>query len=188
VFARLICQFVGANREMLLALSLTCRQTNQTRDRSVIFTTGWGGARDGSFPNPFQGLVMPKSPNPTDVHVGLRVRMRRLMLDLSQTDLARALGVTFQQVQKYEKGANRISASRLQVMSHFLKVPIHYFFEGLAVQPKSSKDEGHHHDFVSEFFTSSDGVSLSRAFMRIRKASLRRSIVDLVETMAGMSD
>jgi len=129
---------------------------------------------------------MPKSPNPTDVHVGLRVRMRRLMLDLSQTDLAQALGVTFQQVQKYEKGTNRISASRLQVMSHVLKVPIPYFVEGLAEQSKSSKGEAH--DFVSEFFTSSDGVSLSRAFMRIRKASLRRSIVDLVEAMAGVSD
>ena len=131
---------------------------------------------------------MTKSPNPTDVHVGLRVRMRRLMLDLSQTDLARALGVTFQQVQKYEKGTNRISASRLQLMSQVLKVPIPYFFEGLPSPSKSSKDDSHAPDFVSDFFTSSDGVSLSRAFMRIRKPTLRRSIVDLVEAMAGMRE
>ena len=70
-------------------------------------------------------------PDPTDTHVGARVRMRRLMLDISQTDLAAAVGVTFQQVQKYEKGKNRISASRLQQISSVLQVPISFFFEGL---------------------------------------------------------
>ena len=74
---------------------------------------------------------MQKSPNPVDIHVGNRVRMRRLMLDLSQTQLADALGITFQQVQKYEKGVNRISASRLQHISHILQAPIPFFFEGL---------------------------------------------------------
>ena len=72
-----------------------------------------------------------KSPNPTDKYVGSRVRMRRLMLHMSQTDLADQLGVTFQQVQKYEKGSNRISASRLQAMCHILQVPVPYFFEAL---------------------------------------------------------
>jgi transcriptional regulator with XRE-family HTH domain len=80
-----------------------------------------------------------KSPNPVDIYVGNRVRLRRLMLDLSQTRLANALGVTFQQVQKYEKGVNRISASRLQHISHILQVPIIFFFEGLPTVTKGSK-------------------------------------------------
>jgi transcriptional regulator with XRE-family HTH domain len=74
--------------------------------------------------------VAKKLPNPTDKYVGARVRMRRLMLDMSQTTLADALGLTFQQVQKYEKGTNRIGASRLQHISQFLQVPISFFFEG----------------------------------------------------------
>src|ERR1700726_1701293 len=74
---------------------------------------------------------MPRSAiNPTDKHVGSRVRMRRLMLDMSQSDLANALGLTFQQVQKYEKGSNRVSASRLQHLSQILQVPVPFFFEG----------------------------------------------------------
>lgn len=86
---------------------------------------------------------MRKSPEPTDKHVGTRVRMRRLMLDLSQTALADALGLTFQQVQKYEKGKNRISASRLQRISDVLQVPIPFFFEGLPVPSnKPAKKDG----------------------------------------------
>jgi transcriptional regulator with XRE-family HTH domain len=69
------------------------------------------------------------APNPIDKHVGSRLRMRRLMLDMSQTDIADALGLTFQQVQKYEKGSNRISASRLQQLSQILQVPVPFFFE-----------------------------------------------------------
>jgi transcriptional regulator with XRE-family HTH domain len=68
--------------------------------------------------------------NPTDKHVGSRLRMRRLMLDMSQTDIANALGLTFQQVQKYEKGSNRVCASRLQHLSQILQVPVTFFFEG----------------------------------------------------------
>ena len=77
---------------------------------------------------------MPRSAiNPIDKHVGSRLRMRRLMLDMSQTDIANALGLTFQQVQKYEKGTNRISASRLQHLSQILQVPVPFFFEGAPV-------------------------------------------------------
>ncbi len=75
---------------------------------------------------------MSKSPDPTDKQVGTRVRMRRLMLGLSQTKLADALGITFQQVQKYEKGVNRISASKLQQISDFLEIPVPFFFENLS--------------------------------------------------------
>jgi transcriptional regulator with XRE-family HTH domain len=71
-----------------------------------------------------------KAPNPTDHHVGSRVRMRRMMLGMSQEKLGGALGLTFQQVQKYEKGTNRIGASRLQQISHILQVPVEFFFEG----------------------------------------------------------
>src|SRR6202171_5751546 len=87
---------------------------------------------------------MPRSAiNPIDKHVGSRVRMRRLMLDMSQTDIANALGLTFQQVQKYEKGSNRISASRLQHISQILQVPVPFFFEGApaatAIRPSAGE-------------------------------------------------
>lgn len=129
---------------------------------------------------------MQKSPNPVDKHVGSRVRMRRLMLDLSQTRLADALGVTFQQVQKYEKGVNRISASRLQHMSHILQVPIPFFFEGLPSTAKGSKKAPDlaFPVYISNFLATSGGLSLTKAFMQIKQSALRRSIVHLVEGLA----
>jgi transcriptional regulator with XRE-family HTH domain len=120
--------------------------------------------------------------NLTDKHVGSRVRMRRLMLHVSQERLADALGITFQQVQKYEKGTNRISASRLQQISEFLKVPVLFFFEGA---PNSdAKGSVEHPDYVRAFFATSDGLALASAFMQIRKAKLRHTIVDMVEQLA----
>ena len=128
---------------------------------------------------------MPENgPEPADVHVGKRVRMRRMMLGRSQTQLGEALGVTFQQVQKYEKGTNRISASRLQQISEAFQVPVEFFFEGLpdgaggpcAAPPPS---------YVSDFLATTDGLNLTKAFMRIPGAQLRRSIVNLVESIAG---
>jgi transcriptional regulator with XRE-family HTH domain len=126
-----------------------------------------------------------KSPNPVDMYVGNRVRMRRLMLDLSQTRLANALGVTFQQVQKYEKGVNRISAGRLQHISRILQVPIHFFFEGLPTVTKGSKkpSDAPFPTYISLFLSTSDGLSLTKAFMRIKEKALRRAIVHLVEEM-----
>jgi transcriptional regulator with XRE-family HTH domain len=131
--------------------------------------------------------VKAKFPSPIDRHVGSRVRMRRMMLDMSQERLGDELGLTFQQVQKYEKGANRISASRLQQISHILQVPISFFFEG------APNAEGGHGRFqhaalppyVTEFLTLKDGLALSRAFIRIQNAKLRRIIVDLVEHIAN---
>ena len=79
-------------------------------------------------------------PNPVDVHVGKRIRERRVSLGMSQTDLGEYLGLTFQQIQKYEKGANRISASKLWALSNFLKVPIGWFFDGLGKAGKGQKD------------------------------------------------
>jgi transcriptional regulator with XRE-family HTH domain len=75
-----------------------------------------------------------KSPNPIDKHVGSRVRMRRMMISMSQEKLGEKLGITFQQIQKYEKGTNRIGASRLQQISQILQVPVSFFFEGAPTQ------------------------------------------------------
>jgi transcriptional regulator with XRE-family HTH domain len=118
-----------------------------------------------------------------DKHVGSRVRMRRVMLGMSQEVLAGALGITFQQVQKYEKGANRISASRLQHISQILQVPAPFFFEGA---PGGADGATGVPTYVNEFLASSDGVTLTRAFMRIENAKLRRLIVHLVEGCAEL--
>lgn len=130
---------------------------------------------------------MRKSPDPTDKHVGTRVRMRRLMLGVTQTTLADALGLTFQQVQKYEKGVNRISASKLQQISNFLQVPIPFFFEGLpGPSNKSTKKNGALlPSDVFQFIATSDGLSLAKSFTRIRSPQLRRCIVSLIEDLTN---
>jgi transcriptional regulator with XRE-family HTH domain len=129
-----------------------------------------------------------KAPNPIDKHVGSRVRMRRMMLSMSQEKLGDALGLTFQQVQKYEKGTNRIGASRLQQISNILQVPVAFFFEGApdldGARPPGSKDAPSP-TYVADFLATSDGLALTKAFMRIPDAKLRRRIVDLVEQIAG---
>jgi transcriptional regulator with XRE-family HTH domain len=124
--------------------------------------------------------VRKKSPNLTDQHVGSRVRMRRVMLKLSQTDLADGLGVSFQQVQKYEKGANRIGASRLQQISRILQVPVAFFFDAVSQLPPSvAKDQPLTE--LTEFMATRDGLALAKAFMRIDSMQLRRRLVELVE-------
>ena len=114
--------------------------------------------------------MVKKAPNPTDKHVGARVRMRRMMLGMSQEKLGDALGLTFQQVQKYEKGTNRIGASRLQQISNILQVPVSFFFEGApnSANPESGFDEAPSPAYVSDFLATSDGLALTRAFMRIK--------------------
>jgi transcriptional regulator with XRE-family HTH domain len=128
-----------------------------------------------------------KSPNPVDKHVGSRVRMRRMMLGMSQGKLGDGLGITFQQVQKYEKGTNRISASRLQHISHILQVPVTFFFEGAPHQPGQPKGLGDVPSpaYVSDFLATSDGLALIKAFTRIKEPKIRRRIVYLVEEIAG---
>ena len=134
-------------------------------------------------------IMAKKAPNPIDKHVGSRVRMRRMMLGMSQEKLGDALGLTFQQVQKYEKGTNRIGASRLQQISQILKVPVAFFFEGAPHLAGGPVPEGIEHApspaYVSDFLATSDGLSLTKAFMRIPDAKLRRRIVDLVQQIAG---
>jgi transcriptional regulator with XRE-family HTH domain len=131
-------------------------------------------------------LPRKKAPNPIDQHVGSRVRMRRLMLAMSQEKLGFALGLTFQQVQKYEKGMNRIGASRLQQISHILQVPVAFFFEGApnALAPQGSGSALSMAE-IDDFISDSEGLRLIRAFMRIDNAALRRRIVTLVQEIAG---
>ena len=125
--------------------------------------------------------------NPVDKHVGTRVKMRRKMLGMSQTKLGDGLGITFQQVQKYENGANRIGASRLQHISDILQVPVPFFFEGAPDLPGQPTGFGGAPSpaYVSEFLATNDGLTLTKAFMRIKDISLRRRIVELVEELAG---
>jgi transcriptional regulator with XRE-family HTH domain len=128
-----------------------------------------------------------KIPNPIDKHVGARVRMRRMMLGMSQEKLGDSLGLTFQQVQKYEKGTNRIGASRLQQISNILQVPVSFFFDGAPSQGQEGKglSEAPSPAYVSDFLATSDGLALTKAFMRIKNSKLRRRVVDLVEEIAG---
>lgn len=132
---------------------------------------------------------MSKTPRAADAHVGKRVRMRRLMLEITQGKLAKRLGVTFQQVQKYEKGINRISVGRLQEMAHILQVPVQFFFDGLPV-PSGGAGKGREErspQFASEFLASADGLALARAFVRLKNRKLRRHIVRMVAEIAGES-
>lgn len=130
-----------------------------------------------------------KLPNPIDRHVGSRVRMRRVLVGLSQEKLGEALGLTFQQVQKYEKGTNRIGASRLQQMSRILGVPVEYFFDGAPQFAQRElvtglEDQGDT-AYVADFLATNEGIQLNRAFLRIRDPKLRRKVVELVSAIAG---
>ena len=128
-----------------------------------------------------------KAPNPVDKYVGSRVRMRRIMLGMSQEKLGEALGLTFQQVQKYEKGTNRVGASRIQQISEILQVPVSFLFEGGPSGTGNAQGmaEGPSPSYVSDFLATSEGLALTRAFTRITDAKLRRSIVELVEQIAA---
>src|SRR5580693_9094337 len=123
-------------------------------------------------------MMAKKAPNPIDKHVGSRVRMRRMMLGMSQEKLGNNLGLTFQQVQKYEKGTNRIGASRLQQIAQILEVPVSFFFDGAP----SAHISGRHEKlgeaaspaYISEYLATSDGLALTKAFTSIRDSQLRR--------------
>lgn len=127
----------------------------------------------------------PKAANPTDTHVGARVRMRRMMLKLSQEKLAEGLSLTFQQVQKYEKGANRIGASRLQQIATILKVPVSFFFEGAPGQPDASVAlPDQLSDLPRTFFTERRNIRLATAFAALDDDALKATIVNMVEQIA----
>ncbi len=129
-----------------------------------------------------------RSPNPIDVHVGRRVRQRRKALGVTQERLAEDLGLTFQQVQKYERGANRVSASKLYEIARSLRTSIAYFFEGLA-DPATAYDvpgfaEPGTDQFVTEFLMTPEGLELAELFPRIKRPRVRRRVLDLVRSMA----
>ena len=130
---------------------------------------------------------MSKSPNPIDRHVGARLRMRRLLVGFSQTKLGEALDVTFQQIQKYEKGANRIGASRLQQLARVLDVAPAYFFEGAPQTdaPAGGFAEAPDNDYVVDFLSTNEGLQLNRAFAQIRDPKVRKRIVELVSSLVA---
>ena len=131
---------------------------------------------------------MTKTPNPVDVYAGSKLRLQRQIRQMSQTDLANALGITFQQVQKYEKGTNRISASRLQAICGILGVPISFFFKDSAEDPLSLEGVGSPDGGMTQFLATTDGVKLNRAFIAIKDEKIRRSVVALVKALARAGD
>ncbi|HEV3241671.1 MAG TPA: helix-turn-helix domain-containing protein [Methyloceanibacter sp.] len=132
-----------------------------------------------------------KKPNPVDQHVGSRVRLRRMLLGMSQERLGESMGLTFQQVQKYEKGVNRIGASRLFQISKILDVPVQFFFEeaphtGGRTTPGMAAANSE--AFILEFLNSREGLELNRAFVKISEPKVRKSVVDLVRALSASSD
>jgi transcriptional regulator with XRE-family HTH domain len=130
-----------------------------------------------------------KEPNPIDRHVGNRLRMQRILSNMSQEKLGEALGITFQQVQKYEKGVNRISASRLQQISHILNVPPSFFFQNAPGKAATDAETRGFSDIVASQYvvdslSTSEGLQLNRAFARISEPKTRKRIVELVATIA----
>jgi len=135
-------------------------------------------------------MASKKSPNPIDTHVGSRVRLRRMMLGMSQEKLGEHLGITFQQIQKYEKGTNRIGASRLQAIARVLSVPVSFFFEDAPGNAPAGGEQGFDGEasVVVEFLGSAEGLRLNKAFIRIADTKQRRKIVELVNAIAGDED
>lgn len=136
---------------------------------------------------------MKKVPNPVDVHVGARLRMRRIFIGMSQEKLGGHLGLTFQQVQKYEKGLNRIGASRLYAISRILDAPVQYFFDDMpATLPSANPisdtaSSAPSETPVAEFLATSEGVALNAAFAKISDRETRKRLADLVRTLADES-
>lgn len=126
-----------------------------------------------------------KKPNPIDIHVGTRIRLRRNMVGLSQEKLGENLGITFQQIQKYEKGTNRVGASRLQAIASILEVPVSFFFQDA---PGEASVDGFSDqsatNYVVDFVSSTEGVRLNRAFARISDPKIRARIIDLVRALS----
>lgn len=124
--------------------------------------------------------------NPVDLHVGARVRLCRKMAGVSQGQLAHSLDLTFQQVQKYERGANRISASKLYAMAMTLQVPVSFFFEGLPDPAVGEPQDASHLSAltVQSFLQTPEGLELAELFPRLGAARLRRQILDLVRAVA----
>jgi transcriptional regulator with XRE-family HTH domain len=134
-------------------------------------------------------LLESRLPNPVDLHVGARIRLRRRMQGVSQEKLADALGLTFQQVQKYERGANRVSASKLYEIAAALRSPVSYFFDGLA-DPAGDGFDGlvtrpSEESTVHTFLMTTEGLELAKLFPCLPRGPVRRRVLDLLRAMAG---
>ncbi|MDB5467842.1 MAG: transcriptional regulator, Cro/CI family [Phenylobacterium sp.] len=130
-----------------------------------------------------EDVMTHQGPHPIDRHVGLRIRMRRKELGVSQEKLAEALGLTFQQVQKYERAANRVSASKLWEVARSLQTSVSYFYEGLA--DNAEFGAGAPHDATAQdFLITSEGLELATSFPKIARARVRRKVLELVRTLA----
>jgi transcriptional regulator with XRE-family HTH domain len=141
------------------------------------------GGRWGKFPPTKDQCDMPKKQaNPIDIQVGNRVRIRRMLIGMSQERLGDLLGLTFQQVQKYEKGVNRIGAGRLYEVSRILNVPVDFFYQGVASEPGAPAPEAS--PPVLEFVSSGEGLQLSLAFMKIKDTKVRKRVLDLVKSLS----
>jgi len=124
-----------------------------------------------------------RGPTSIDQHVGARLRLRRSLLQMSQSELGEKLGVTFQQVQKYERGTNRIGASRLFHVARVMEVPVSYFFEGLDTEG-ASELKGPDSETLYDFIASPDGLALASAFSGIRDQTVRRRVIDLLRSLS----
>ncbi|MFK0207709.1 helix-turn-helix domain-containing protein [Agrobacterium sp. NPDC090283] len=127
-----------------------------------------------------------KQPDPIDIHVGARIRLRRTLLGMSQDRLGTSLGITFQQIQKYERGMNRVGASRLQLIANILDVPVSFFFEDAPSENDNIPGATSSNKFnpINEFLASSEGLNLNRAFVKIQDTKVRRSIIELTKALA----
>jgi len=128
-----------------------------------------------------------RKPNPVDVHVGRRVRLRRKVLGFSQEHLADSLGLTFQQIQKYERGANRVSASKLYDMARILSVPIEFFFEGLPDPLEAAGPDQicvQFEETLRGFLDTYEGLQIAELFPKIQQPRVRRQLVDLLRAIA----
>ncbi len=139
-----------------------------------------------------EAAVSTKRPNPVDVHVGTRVRLRRMLIGMSQERLGELMGLTFQQIQKYEKGVNRVGASRLHRLSKVLSVPVQFFFEELPQSVGAAEAGGFAEatteTYIVDFLNSREGLELNRAFVQISDPTVRKRVVDLVKSLAGVSE
>ena len=131
-----------------------------------------------------------RSPNPVDLHVGARIRMRRKLLGISQERLAEQLHLTFQQVQKYERGANRVSASKLYEIAKALEAPVAYFFDGLADTTSTAlgPQSGAGGEYVHELVMTPEGMELAAMFPKIRRGRVRRRVLDLIKALAEQDE
>jgi transcriptional regulator with XRE-family HTH domain len=164
----------------------------KSRARSIrnLENAAMNGASHRDFTNgrtlPLGGDEGAEGPHPVDRHVGLHIRMRRKALGISQERLAEALGLTFQQVQKYERGANRVSASKLFEIARALETNVAYFYEGLEEEAHAPAARGFIGADAQQFLLTPEGLELAATFPKVRRASLRRKVLELVRAVAEL--